>query len=118
MDQNNNLIKENNEFFDRITQLNTDILFRTTALSTWQSAPPELRDAAQAAYNDSVSKSVMIKEALEQVTLLKSAITHIKQTINSLNPSENINSLIVNYIAMKTAFLANHGKLLAAEFTL
>lgn len=118
MDQNNNLIKENNQYFDRITQLNNDVLFRRSVLSSWQTAPSELRDAAEAAYNDSVLKADMIKDALEQVTIMKSAITHINETINSLNPSENINTLIVNYTTMKTNFLAKHAKLLSAEFTL
>jgi hypothetical protein len=118
MDQNNRLMKENTEFFNRITQLNTDVLFRASVLSVWQTAPPELRDAAEAAYHDAVSKTLIIKDALEQVTQLRAAIIHINETINSLNPSENINILIINYSAMKTAFLAKHGNLLSAEFTL
>lgn len=118
MDENNNLIKENNQYFDRITKLNTDVLFRKNVLSSWQTAPPVLRDAAEAAYNDSVIKADLIKDALEQVTLMKAAITHINETINSLNPSENINTLILNYTAMKTDFLAKHAKLLSADFVL
>ena len=118
MDQNNRLVKENNQFFDRITQLNTDVLFRISVLSAWPTAPPELRNAAESAYNDSLSKAIIIKDALDDVTNLKSAIIHINETINSPNPSENINTLIVNYSTMKTEFVAKHGKLLSAEFTL
>lgn len=124
MDRINDLVDENKIFFDKITKLNNDVLFRRTALSSWQSAPSELRHAAEAAYNDSVLKADMIKDALNDITNLKSIIGYISESFKTINPSEiqlhmeNINNLLLNYISMKTVFLANHGKLLSAEFTL
>jgi uncharacterized coiled-coil DUF342 family protein len=120
MDQINDLVDENTKFLNKITQLNTEILFRKNILSTWQSAPPELRNAAEAAYNEAASRADNIKEALNEITNLKSVIIYINESFKSINVSEiqlhmiNINNLLQNYTTMKTAFLAKHGRLLSA----
>jgi uncharacterized coiled-coil DUF342 family protein len=120
MDQINDLVDENIKFFNKITQLNNDILFRKNILSTWQSAPPELRNAAEAAYNEAASRADNIKEALNEITNLKSVITYISDSFKTINVNEiqlhmmNINNLLQNYTTMKTEFLAKRGKLLNA----
>ena len=120
MDQINDLVDENTIFFNKITQLNNDILYRKSILSTWQTAPPELRDAAEAAYNDSVSKADILKEALNEITNLKSVINYINDSFKTIDPSQiqlhmaNIINLLQNYITMKTTFLTKHGSLLSA----
>jgi hypothetical protein len=124
MDRINDLTKENKDFVDRITQLNNDVLYRKSILAHWPEAPPELRDAVEVAYYDSVTKADIIKVALDDIINLKSVIDYINETFKSINPSEiqlhiaNIDNLLINYSSMKTAFLAKHGRLLTAEFTL
>jgi hypothetical protein len=119
------LSEENTEFVNKITQLNNDILNRKNVLAHWPEISPELRDAVELAYYDSVSKSEFIKDALNEIKNLKSLIDYINETVKSnecLNDHQlhlnNIDNLVSNYLLMKTSFLDKHGKLLSAEFTL
>lgn len=119
------LTEENTKFFNKITQLNNDILNRKNVLAHWPEISPELKDAVEVAYNDAVLKSEIIKDALNEITNLKSLIEYINATVKSnecLNDQQlhlnNIDNLVSNYLLMKTSFLDKHGKLLSAEFTL
>jgi uncharacterized protein YigA (DUF484 family) len=119
------LTEENTEFFNKITQLNNDILNRKNVLAHWPEISAELRDAVEVAYHDSLLKSEIIKDALNEIINLKSIIDYINETVKSnecLNDQQlhlnNIDNLVSNYLLMKTSFLDKHGKLLSAEFTL
>ena len=119
------LTEENTKFFNKITQLNNDILNRKNVLAHWPEISPELKYAVEVAYNDAVLKSEIIKDALNEITNLKSLIEYINATVKSnecLNDQQlhlnNIDNLVSNYLLMKTSFLDKHGKLLSAEFTL
>jgi hypothetical protein len=125
MDKLKDLTEENTIFFNRITQLNNDILYRKNILAHWPESSPELRDAVKVAYDDSVLKSEIIKDALNEITNLQALIIYINETVKSnecLNDEQlhlnNINNLVSNYLLMKTSFLDKHSKLLSAEFTL
>ena len=125
MDRLKDLTEENTNLYNKITKLNNDVLYRKSILAQWSEIPPELRDAVEAAYNDSVSKAEMIKDALNEITNLKSVINYINETAKSNHTSNdqqlhlnNINNLVLDYSSMNMAFLAKHGNLLHADFTL
>jgi len=125
MDRLKDLTEENTNLFNKITQLNNDVLYRISVLAHWSESPPELRDAVEVAYNDSISKAEMIKDALNEITNLKSVIDYINETNESNDSSNdqqlhvnNINNLVLDYSLMKMAFLSKYERLLSAEFTL
>ena len=125
MDRLKDLTEENTTLFNKITKLNNDVLYRISILAQWPEIPPELRDAVEAAYNDSVSKAEMIKDALNEITNLKSVINYINETAKSNDSSNdkqlhlnNINNLVLDYSSMNMAFLSKYERLLSAEFTL
>lgn len=116
------LLIENNNLESSFLQLYIDITFRKDMLSTWQQAPLELQESAKIAYEQTLTESINISNAYEQIINLKHVLDHITHTLNSalIDPSNlnlnlvNINNLITNYNTIKTTFLKDFQKLLDA----
>ena len=112
----------NNQSYSQILKMYSDITYRKNILSTWEQAPPELREAARAAYEDSANKHKIIYEATTKIENLKDVLNHIRSNLeSSIADTENVNlnvenikNLLGNYTIMQSSFLANYGHLLAA----
>ena len=117
-------IESNEKTQTQILKMYSDITYRKDILSTWQQAPPELREAAHSAYEDSVSKHKIIYEASSKIENLKEVLNYIRSNLNTsfqdTNPVnvntnvQNITNLLNNYATMQSAFLAHYGQLLNA----
>ena len=117
-------IESNEKTQTQILKMYSDITYRKDILSTWQQAPPELREAARSAYEDSVSKHKIIYEASSKIENLKEVLNYIRSNLNTsfqdTNPVnvntnvQNITNLLNNYATMQSAFLAHYGQLLNA----